>query len=71
MVVENEGGVHSKENYITYKGKSVADRYGEHVKVNDSGAVANNDVIDVNKRGKVSDITKAGKLNLTEPSMTE
>ena len=70
MTIEESNGVHSKENYPNYKGKTTSDRYGEHIKINDTSAVESNEIIDVNKRGKVQDITDK-KFVESEPTMTE
>ena len=69
-MIEKIGGVHSKERY-DYKGNTTAEKYANHADLNNNKAVATDKIIDCNKRGKVSDITVSGKLNIKEPSMSE
>ena len=68
--IEEDNGVHSKEMYKPANGKSTSERYGEHIKIDETNAVANKEVIDCNKRGKVQDVTNS-EFSESEPSMKE
>ena len=70
MGLEEDNGVHSKESY-KQSDKATHEKYGEHIKIDETNAVANPNVIDVNKRGKVKDITGSGEFGMDEPKMTE
>lgn len=50
--------------------KSTPDKYADHCKL-DFSKCANDYVIDANARGKVQDITKDGKLVLSEPKLVQ
>ena len=56
MSIEKDSGLHSKERYDV-KGKTTAEKYANAHKLSESDAVANDKVIDINKTGKVIDIT--------------
>ena len=68
--VEENNGVHSMENYPYDVRKSVHERYGEHIKMNESNAIDSGKVIDCRARGKCQDVTNK-EFNLEEPEMKE
>ena len=68
--VEEVNGVHGKEKYPFDIRKPVHERYGEHIKMNESNAIDSGDVIDCSKRGKAQDVTNK-EFEVKEPKLEE
>ena len=66
--IENSSGVHSKESK-QIEGKTTAEKFGKHCKIDDY-AVSCPYTIDINKRGKIQDITNKEYV-LTEPKLDD
>lgn len=67
MAVEEDNGVHSKENY-PHKDKK--DPYGEHIGMYGNKNLGSEKIIDCNRRGKTKDITDKDFI-LSEPELIE